>query len=268
MPDVVPTRLLARDLVAWRDDEGEAHVWEDLCIHRGARLSKGWIADNTVVCPYHGWRYDGSARCVLIPAAPGQSIPPKARAFPLRTRELDGLIWATLGEPAHEPQRGMLEVRHFGRIVGDTEIEIRLARHQQHPCLDRTERGGQIAALADVVGIPGLELRIEVGGRATGIALLPIGAEEGVEVWRAQGAEVQAGPVEVLAEGPAGIDAAEGADGGAGLGGEAGPSPRYSGAASRTAMSPVRNTRLWIAVRALPQQMMARATCRGKAEAQ
>jgi phenylpropionate dioxygenase-like ring-hydroxylating dioxygenase large terminal subunit len=100
---LVPTRLLGRDLVVWRDDEGEAHVWEDLCIHRGARLSKGWIADNTVACPYHGWRYDGSARCVLIPAAPGQSIPPKARAFPVRAHEQDGLIWATLGEPAHEP---------------------------------------------------------------------------------------------------------------------------------------------------------------------
>lgn len=114
---LVPTRLLGRDLVVWHDDEGTAHVWEDLCIHRGARLSKGWITDNTVVCPYHGWRYDGSARCVLIPAAPGQSIPPKARAFPVRMREQDGLIWASLGEPTHEPpafpERDMPGFRHF-----------------------------------------------------------------------------------------------------------------------------------------------------------
>jgi phenylpropionate dioxygenase-like ring-hydroxylating dioxygenase large terminal subunit len=40
---LLPTTLLGRNLVAWRDDEGMAHVWEDLCIHRGARLSKGWI---------------------------------------------------------------------------------------------------------------------------------------------------------------------------------------------------------------------------------
>ena len=100
---LVPTRLLGRDLVAWRDTEGKAHVWEDLCIHRGARLSKGWITDNTVVCPYHGWRYEGSGACVLIPSAPGQPIPPKARSFPVKAIEQDGLIWASLGAPAHEP---------------------------------------------------------------------------------------------------------------------------------------------------------------------
>jgi phenylpropionate dioxygenase-like ring-hydroxylating dioxygenase large terminal subunit len=100
---LVPTRLLGRDLVCWRDDAGALHVWEDLCIHRGARLSKGWIEDNSVVCPYHGWRYDGTAQCVLIPVAPGQPIPPKARAFPITSLEQDGLVWATLGTPAHAP---------------------------------------------------------------------------------------------------------------------------------------------------------------------
>ncbi len=106
--DLVPgqvyaTRLLERDLVGWRDAAGQAHIWDDLCIHRGARLSKGWIADDTLVCPYHGWRYNGAAQCVLIPVAPGQPIPPKARAFPVRTKEQDGFVWATLGDPAHEP---------------------------------------------------------------------------------------------------------------------------------------------------------------------
>lgn len=120
--DLVPgqvyaTRLLGRDLVGWRDAAGEAHVWEDLCIHRGARLSKGWITDDTLVCPYHGWRYNGAAACVLIPAAPSQPIPPRARAFPVRACEQDGLVWASLGSPAHEPpgfpERDMPGFRQF-----------------------------------------------------------------------------------------------------------------------------------------------------------
>ena len=114
---LVPIRLLGRDLVAWRDAAGEAHVWEDLCIHRGARLSKGWIVDDTVACPYHGWRYDGTARCVLIPVAPGQPIPPKARAFPVASLEQDGLVWASLGAPPHDapafPERGAPGFRSF-----------------------------------------------------------------------------------------------------------------------------------------------------------
>ncbi|MCX7308922.1 MAG: aromatic ring-hydroxylating dioxygenase subunit alpha [Afipia sp.] len=99
---LVPVRLLGRDLVLWRDSAGTVHVWEDLCIHRGARLSKGWIEKDTVVCPYHGWRYDGTAKCVLIPSAPDETPPAKARAFPHKAVERFGLIWATLGNPQHD----------------------------------------------------------------------------------------------------------------------------------------------------------------------
>jgi phenylpropionate dioxygenase-like ring-hydroxylating dioxygenase large terminal subunit len=97
---LVPVTLLARDLVLWRDDEGEAHVWEDLCVHRGARLSKGWIQDNNVVCPYHGWRYDSSAACVFMPAAPQEKPMKKARTIPHHTQEKYGFIWVCLGTPA------------------------------------------------------------------------------------------------------------------------------------------------------------------------
>jgi phenylpropionate dioxygenase-like ring-hydroxylating dioxygenase large terminal subunit len=99
---LMPARLLGHDLVVWRDSDGGAHVWEDLCIHRGSRLSKGCVVEDTVACPYHGWRYDRTARCVLIPAAPRHTPPVKARAFPYRTVERYGFIWATLGNPGHD----------------------------------------------------------------------------------------------------------------------------------------------------------------------
>ncbi len=94
--------LLERELVAWRDAHGEVHVWEDLCIHRGARLSKGFIRDDKVVCPYHGWNYDASARCVLMPAAPSEAPLKKARAIAHQTTEKYGLVWVCLGTPLHD----------------------------------------------------------------------------------------------------------------------------------------------------------------------
>jgi phenylpropionate dioxygenase-like ring-hydroxylating dioxygenase large terminal subunit len=96
---LLPVTLLERDLVAWRDRDGVAHVWEDLCVHRGARLSKGFIQDNAVVCPYHGWRYDGSATCILMPAAPQEKPMKKARAIPHHTQEKYGFIWVCIGTP-------------------------------------------------------------------------------------------------------------------------------------------------------------------------
>jgi phenylpropionate dioxygenase-like ring-hydroxylating dioxygenase large terminal subunit len=99
---LLPATLLERDLVLWRDAAGDVHVWEDLCIHRGARLSKGFIQNNRVVCPYHGWNYDGTAQCVLMPAAPAETPMKKARAVAHLAQEKYGLVWACLGTPAQE----------------------------------------------------------------------------------------------------------------------------------------------------------------------
>jgi phenylpropionate dioxygenase-like ring-hydroxylating dioxygenase large terminal subunit len=100
---LTPLTLLERDLVAWRDSGGDVHVWEDLCVHRGARLSQGLIREDRVICPYHGWHYDGSARCVLMPAAPTEPPLKKARAIAHRAKEKYELLWVCLGTPDQDP---------------------------------------------------------------------------------------------------------------------------------------------------------------------
>jgi len=32
-------------------------ITSDVCVHRGASLSKGKLENNCVICPYHGWKY-------------------------------------------------------------------------------------------------------------------------------------------------------------------------------------------------------------------
>jgi len=95
-------QLLGRELVLWRDRAGTAHAWEDLCIHRGSRLSKGSIVEDTVVCGYHGWRFDCAGRCTLMPATPKQPPPLKARAIRYRCEERYGFVWACIGDPGRE----------------------------------------------------------------------------------------------------------------------------------------------------------------------
>jgi phenylpropionate dioxygenase-like ring-hydroxylating dioxygenase large terminal subunit len=98
---LVPATLLERDLVIWRDVDGQVHVWEDLCVHRGARLSKGFVKDNKLVCPYHGWNYDSSAQCVFMPAAPQDKPMKRARTIAHRAQEKYGFVWACVGAPAN-----------------------------------------------------------------------------------------------------------------------------------------------------------------------
>ncbi|WP_373228653.1 Rieske 2Fe-2S domain-containing protein [Cohnella sp.] len=88
--------LLGERLVLFRNS-ASIHAWKDLCVHRGAALSLGKVVDDTLVCPYHGWRYDGSGACVRIPQQkPEQSITRQACAVTYESLEKHGLVWVRL----------------------------------------------------------------------------------------------------------------------------------------------------------------------------
>lgn len=93
--------------------EGAVHVLRDVCIHRGAALSLGWLRDGRIVCPYHGWEYDATGACVRIPALPAdQAIPARARVGCYRAEERYGLVWVALEEPV-APIPGMPDDVHL-----------------------------------------------------------------------------------------------------------------------------------------------------------
>jgi phenylpropionate dioxygenase-like ring-hydroxylating dioxygenase large terminal subunit len=94
--------LLGVDLVVWHGPEG-VQVWDDLCIHRGAKLSGGVVKRGCLVCPYHGWSYRADGACTSIPAHPQQKPPGRAHAQVHPVKVLYGLVWTCLGEPAGEP---------------------------------------------------------------------------------------------------------------------------------------------------------------------
>jgi nitrite reductase/ring-hydroxylating ferredoxin subunit len=53
--------ILGRDLVIWKDGEGQWRAFDDACPHCKVALSEGRKeADGTLACAYHGWRFDGS----------------------------------------------------------------------------------------------------------------------------------------------------------------------------------------------------------------
>lgn len=101
MGEVRPARLLECELVLWRSEDG-LHCWQDLCLHRGAKLSGGRVENSCLSCPYHGWQYDGFGRCVRIPAHPSQPPPARARATVYHVKERYGLVWVCMGNPNQE----------------------------------------------------------------------------------------------------------------------------------------------------------------------
>jgi phenylpropionate dioxygenase-like ring-hydroxylating dioxygenase large terminal subunit len=91
--------LLDEQLVLFRSGE-QITAAKDLCIHRGAPLSLGWVEQGEIVCAYHGFRYAADGQCVRVPAQPDAAIPKKLCLRRFATEVRHGLVWVCLsGEP-------------------------------------------------------------------------------------------------------------------------------------------------------------------------
>src|SRR5436305_1710611 len=60
-------RLLGEDLVLFRDQRGGYGLVGEHCSHRGTSLYYGFVEDEGIRCPYHGWLYDATGRCIEQP---------------------------------------------------------------------------------------------------------------------------------------------------------------------------------------------------------
>jgi phthalate 4,5-dioxygenase len=106
-PDGAPVRvrLLAEDLIAFRDTNGAVGLVEAYCPHRRAPLFFGRNEECGLRCVYHGWKFDVTGKCVDMPNEPADT-PMKARmritAYP--TVELGGVVWAYLGQREAMPE--------------------------------------------------------------------------------------------------------------------------------------------------------------------
>ena len=56
----VPLHYFGTDLVAYRGESGTVRLFDAHCPHLGAHLGFGGeVRGDDLVCPFHGWRYDG-----------------------------------------------------------------------------------------------------------------------------------------------------------------------------------------------------------------
>ena len=93
---IVGVTRMGEKLVAWRNIKGDLTIMSDKCPHRGVALSTGKLIGDCIQCPFHGFKYDISGTCKLIPAIGKNSEPPNAlhvRSYPVREEHGFVYIW-------------------------------------------------------------------------------------------------------------------------------------------------------------------------------
>ena len=112
---VVPYRAFGRDLVLWRDERGAAHLQDAYCPHLGAHLGEGGHVDGEdLVCPFHGWCFDGNGRNTCIPYSERTNAKAQLHTYPVLER--NGLVMAWY-HPADEPP--MWDIPVLDEFSGD-----------------------------------------------------------------------------------------------------------------------------------------------------
>jgi phenylpropionate dioxygenase-like ring-hydroxylating dioxygenase large terminal subunit len=143
--------MLGGRVVLFRDaDTGRVRALDDACPHRGAPLSGGWLASarcghgngtapladarpgdaTAVVCPYHGWAFDGEGKLRDVPSAEPGRWPKRPLLDSHPIEERGGFVWLFFGDarlPADErppiPYSPELDAPGWRAVYGEIEFD-------------------------------------------------------------------------------------------------------------------------------------------------
>ncbi len=90
--------LHGKPLVIFNGKDGPA-ILQDRCPHRNVPLSDGHVKNGSIVCPYHGWAFEGDGTCSDLP---GSEPAPEHCAQALPVRVENGLVFTNTSQTPHD----------------------------------------------------------------------------------------------------------------------------------------------------------------------
>jgi 3-ketosteroid 9alpha-monooxygenase subunit A len=91
---VTPMRFFGVELVAFRTEGGVLRVLDAYCEHLGAHLGYGGrVCGDRIVCPFHGWEWDGCGANVAIPYQDRPNRSRRIRPWPVNEVDEGVFVW-------------------------------------------------------------------------------------------------------------------------------------------------------------------------------
>ncbi|CAN7993098.1 unnamed protein product [Ixodes hexagonus] len=135
--------VLGLHLVAFRSEDGEAHVMDSHCPHLGADLGQmGRVVGDCIECPFHGWRFRGKdGACAYVPYS--AKVPGFIKAKTWRSCELLGLLFIWYHAEGEPPSWNLVDSPEIssGLWKAQHRFEHTVHCHMQ----DIAENGADIA---------------------------------------------------------------------------------------------------------------------------
>jgi benzoate/toluate 1,2-dioxygenase subunit alpha len=120
--DYLTTRIGRTPVIVMRGEDGQIRTVLNTCRHRGAQVISDRRGNKkALMCPYHGWVYDSTGRCVQVDAEARGGYPQAFRSqshdlVAVRTESYRGFVFASLN-PDVPPLREHLA--GAGQLIAD-----------------------------------------------------------------------------------------------------------------------------------------------------
>lgn len=140
---------MGEKIVVWCDDTERICVARSVCPHLGSDLGPaagGRVCNGRLICPFHGYQYDTTGRCVATAYAPA---PEETQLRVFETQEVLGLVFAWWGSGGRPPQWHLPDAPPTG--ADWCEFGFRTMKFAGHP-QETTENSVDIAHLRYVHG--------------------------------------------------------------------------------------------------------------------
>jgi phenylpropionate dioxygenase-like ring-hydroxylating dioxygenase large terminal subunit len=128
---LLPRTLLGQRVVLYRAANQQIIALEDRCPHRSMPLSAGTLEGDTIVCGYHGFRFNTEGNCIEVPSQATCPANIGIKSYP--THERGPVVWIWMGDPdkadlSKLPEQDWLEDKQWETSQGYLHLKASYVR--------------------------------------------------------------------------------------------------------------------------------------------